>query len=257
MLPSRIVHVLNFFDVCGYRTGSSSLTKYGKIQFLILILHIALLVFFTIHQFQAYVALYPQIGILETLNIVVQYSIELYTYCQIILDSFLNRQQHLCFWEKFQTININFHAQMVFLNGYLCKFIEFSIITNILYVLIYSVKGLPASGPVFCFFILIIICQLRVFYYSFCLDVIHWQLKMIENEFKVVQSSSSTVARLKRINVYYDCVMDMIELLNEIFGWSQITTILCCFYSLLTDLNWLYANFDKFSIAQNSCRYFG
>lgn len=263
MLPSQIVNVLNFFDVMGYCTGSTALTKYRQIRLLIHVMHSVFAVLFTMYMFQLSVELYQVMGLLETLNELAQYSVALNTYWLIILDSFLHRYKHRSFWMIVQLIDEHFCSQTVFLRGYLCKIFEYFPVTLISSYLIYFLKAVPQVRAVFIGDTLITICQLRVFYYLFCLEVVNWQLKMIETEVKIMKSVSPMddkthpfrefdLKRFKWINKYYDCVMEMTELLNDIFGWSQIASILCCFYTLLTNLNWLYANLDRLSVTHSS-----
>lgn len=251
MLPSRIVHILNFFDVCGYCTGSSALAEHKKLQLIIFAIHLASVLVLTFYQFQTFTDLYPAIGFLETLNEMVQYSIELYTYCLILWDSFLYRKQHIRFWRAFQKINAHLKTNDPFYNGYVCKFIEYFLVTNILYVSIFLVEGFPLMSPVFIFLVLILVCQLRVFYYLFCVEAINSQLNVIEHI-----ATGKAVSQIKCINEYYDCVTEMFELLSDIFGFSQVAVVLFCFYFLLTDLNWLYACYDRFSPVQICGRYF-
>lgn len=270
MLSSRIVHILNFFDVCGYCTESSALTKFRKIRFLIFFTHFSLAILFTIFMFYIFVEYIQIIGLLETINELVQYCIGLLTYWLIILDSFAHSRKHERFWRIVQTIDELFRKQNAVHARYLNKFIGFFLVTIASHTIIYYQAVLPQTISVFVFVALITIGQLRVFYYIFCLEIVNCQLKMIENEIKIMrktvpiiegydqhldntQGNSFCEFKLKRfkwINGYYHCVVQMTELLNDIFGWSQVASILFFFHSLQTNLNMLYTNIIRFSFIQ-------
>lgn len=122
MLPKQIVYILNFFDVCGYYTESSALTKYRKVQLLVFAIQILLATLFTLYQFQLAIDFNKFVGPLQTANEMLQYTIGLCTHWMIIFDSFVYRQEHQHFWEILQRIDKDFCKQFMSFRGYLCKF---------------------------------------------------------------------------------------------------------------------------------------
>lgn len=252
MLPTQIVHILNFFDVCGYRTESSSLSKYRRIQILIFIIQFSWAVFLTVHELNIFVQFYPILGLLRTINELVQYSAGLFTFWLIIFDSFSKRHKHRCFWKIIERYS---YTQVSFYRVYLCKLIESFLATIISYFSV-SLSNTYPNISVASFFVLATICQLRTFYYMFCLEVVNSQLKAIEKEIIIMKSRFNGLhsERFKWVNEYLGRVNQMTELLNDIFGWSQVSSILFWFYSFLTDLNWLYGSFDLLSITQISSK---
>lgn len=262
MLSSRIVHILNFFDAFGYCTESSALINYQKIKFLIVFGHFVLAVLFTLYQFQIVFEFYPLIGLLAVANELVQYVFGLCTYWLIIFESFLNRQAHRCFWQIVQRTHTFHSNQFMHFYGYLWQLIEFFFITILLYLLMYWLSALPQSSSIFVYLVLITMCQIRVFYYLFLLGILNSQLKAIENEIITIKNISQfqrdskypvslQLKRFKSVADYYQCVIEMTQLLNEIFGWSQIATVLFCFFTFMTNLNWLcYSDFHELSTVQ-------
>lgn len=259
-----MVRVLNGFDICGYCTEASALTKYRKVNLLIFTVHYILAILFSYYGFQVFVELYPLIGLLETLNELVQYTVALFTYWLILFDSLRFRQKHRRFWQIVQRIDQHFCAQTEVLRSFSYKIIEYFPVTLCLYTMIFAMGATPQTGSVYIFFALIAICHLRVFYYMYCLQVVDWQLKMIENEIVVIKNNLPHVLnkryrfdlnRFRWINQYYYCVIEMTVLLNDIFGVSQIALILLGFYSFLTNLNWFYMNVDRLSVTQISCEF--
>lgn len=267
MLPKQIDYILNFFDVFGYFTGSSSLAKYRKTQLLAFAVQISLAALSTLYQFQFAIELYELTGSLRTINEMLQYTIGLCTYWSIIFDSFLYRQKHKHFWNIFKKIDNFFCKQHICVRRYLCEILGYFLVSTILYVLAYISCGLPHIDGIFIYAGLIMICHLRAFYYVFCSEIVNWQLQMIERELIILKEHSMNLVgvaatnsilhtheainlfdqkRFKWINKYYGCIVEMTELLNTIFGWSQVSSILFGFYSLLTDINYCYAYIDSF-----------
>lgn len=258
-----MVRVLNFFDIFGYCTESSALTKYrSKIQILIFSVHFILAVLFSLYGFHMFVEMYSLFGLLETLNELVQYTIGLFTYWSILLDSLLHRRKHRHFWQIVERIDQCFCTQTETFRSFSHKIIEFFPVTISLYLILFAMASIPQICSVLVFHCLITICQLRMFYYIYCLEVVDWQLKMIEHEIVIIKTNLPHVAnqkyrfdlnRFQWINRYYYCVIEMTILLNDIFGVSQIASMLFGFYAFLTDLNWVYVNVDRSTVEQIFC----
>lgn len=274
MLPKQIVCILSFFDILGYYTESSALTKYRKLQLLLFTIQILLATDFTLYQFRLAIELCKFLGPLETANEMLQYTMGLCTYWLIIFDSFLYRRKHQHFWKILERIDAHFCKQFISFRVYLCKVFEFFLVSSVLYTLSYIFRAIPQIDGVLIYLALIAVCQFRFFYYVFCLEVVNWQLQMIQRELVIMKQCAVVsggggvsdaalrihksiayfnVKRLHWVNEYYGCIIEMTELLNIIFNWSQFALILFGFYSLLTDLNWCYASFDLFP----SLKYFG
>lgn len=269
MLPKKVLLILYFFDVCGYCTKSTALTKSKIVRKLIFTVHILSATFFTLYLARLAFDLYPLIGLGGTINEMLQYIVGLFTYWLIIFDACLHQNKHQHFWQVIEQIDKEFCSRAPNVSNYLWYLIEYFSVTILLFTLIYFSKILPQVAFTICaFWTLIIICQLRAFYYIFCMEAVIWQLKMIEHEIIVMKHRSLTLAncnklthfvtprtfytfdfkRFKWINGYYDYVIEMTKSLNDVFGWSQVASILFYFYSLATDINWYYINFSKIPI---------
>lgn len=59
--------------------------------------------------------------------------------------------------------------------------------------------------------------------------------------------ANTEIHDLKSIRDSFYCIYKRKSHLNQIFGWSNLGTILSCFHIFLTDLNWLYTYFSVFS----------
>lgn len=263
MLPKQIVRILNFFDSFGYYSESSALAKYPKLQLLAFVIQFFLAVDFTLYQFRLAMELGKFISPLEIANEMIQYTMGLCTYWLIIFDSLYYRRDHRNFWKLLEHIDTHFCKQFISFRGFLCKFLEFFLVSSVLSTLTYISHAIPQIDGFYIYMALIIICQFRIFYYVFCLEIVNWQLQMIQHELVKMKQYSSNMAaagarnlnlkRLKWVNEYYGYIIEMTESLNAIFSWSQFALILFGFYSLLTNLNWCYASLHLFT----SLKYIG
>lgn len=273
MLQKQIVCILTFFDMFGYDTGFSPISTGRKSKLFILFVNILFATLFTLYEFCFIIELLNLVGILDTINELIQYSAALCTYWLIILDSILYRREHKTFWNNLERINGSFCSQCLSLQNYLWYSIECILISTILYMCVYATNVFPSTMfSNFVFLILILVWQIRLFYYILCLEIVYHQLKTISNEISIIKSvfnvagegncvhtskmDSCEFEGIRRIQEYYYCVNTMMDILNVIFSWSQPAVILFCLYSVVTDLNWLYSTFDKFTLTQIICKHF-
>lgn len=251
MLPNRIRRALIFFDACGYNTGSTGLTKRRKISFSIVIVHISLAIFFTIWKFHILDKLRPIFRVIELVNHLLQYSSAMYTYWFIVLDSLLQWREHRQFWQNLEVINKSFFPQCNFtFRVYLFKFITHVLMVFVPILIIILVNEMDVGNLVIVHVLLAKFCHVRVFYYLFCIESMHFQLKILQNACKEMSRSrlrDTDSQRLKWMREYHHCVHNMANDLNQVFGWSQVATISFCFYNFLTDLNWLCVHFNDIS----------
>lgn len=271
MLPQQIYHILVFFDAFGFNSGSTHLSKYQKIIYLA---HILLAMMFVLLEIKIIFEYYPLLALTESISEFLQYFAALSTYWLTIFDSVLQQRNHRHFWLILERIDISFCGQQSFkFRNYLVKFIVYSIKTVVVIVLrlVFSLLIISVIADL-AYTFLPIICEIRMFYYLFCLEVIHYQLNMVEKELIVMQRSFNVIApnqlfqcsilkaspfytlelqRLKWIRDYFHCIYTMIDLLNNIFGWSHVAAISYCFYYTLTEINWLYLNFRNISYIRN------
>lgn len=258
MLPLKIVYFLIFFDVWGYDSGSSSLSHYRRIIYFIYIFHIFAVSFFTVFKLHLarFLWSYHHLNMVELVNVTMLFSAPLYTYWIIILDSLYHRYEHKQFWNILQHIDNCFCRQTNSFQNYITKISAYFSISISLFLLLHFINNFKYFDTILVYLILITICQIRIFYYLFCLEVIQFQLKIIEIELKNMHSNVfAYVKRLKWFREYYGKIHEMTILLNEIFGWSNVSAILFSFYNILTDVNIIYAQYDEYSTIQRLSMY--
>lgn len=189
-----------------------------------------------------------------------------YTYWLIIFDAIFHQHSHRHFWKVLQMINTCFAPQnTVNIVPYIRKFVSFFSITISSILIIYLStqahnRTIDVRAPVFLNFIILIrLCQLRVFYYVFCVEMVNCQLKMIKHKLKSLKNQmnfSSTKRDYHWIRGYFHCVYEMVTHLNEIFGWSHVAAVSFCFYLFLSDLNWFYfyTHYSDLSLLNLLCK---
>lgn len=256
MFPRRVKYMLTFFDIFGYNSGSSVLSNHRGIANFICFLHVLLALFFTLLTFYIKMRLTPHTRSVELLNNLLQYSSTIYMYWFTIWDSFYHWRAHHRFWSIFREINESFQSQRNFTyRTFILK--VFSVvcatILSIFIVQLTAKTSVTMNDMIIINTILIKLCQIRIFYYLFCLEAINFQLKSIDNALKKLcerincSTGDNDINYFKWMQKYYHCVYEMAYLSNDIFNWSQVGAVSFCFYALLTDLNWLSVNFNVLS----------
>lgn len=254
MLPNYTV-LLTFFDIFGYNSGLSILTRHKKI---IQSIHILIATTLTTLQLYLSFGLYSPLRAIIKLNNLFQCSIALIAYYCIIIDSIFYRRHHKRFWIILKRINENLCDQNYFKNrSYILKFLEYFLVTFLLNFLRFKYIIFKFFGAMVIFAYVFLMSQIRIFYYLFCLDNINHHLNIIENKLKGapienrklslsplnVQSSSNhsyEIELLQWIRSYYQCIHEMTNHLNEIFGLSNLSIISLCFFYFLTYSNYYY-----------------
>lgn len=246
MLRSNIVRFLNFFDTIGFNSGSSKLSNYPKLIKFIVFVEVVIGITIIILKFQFLQKLYSLYGLLPTINEGCMYSASLYTYLLIVFDSINSRRAHRNFWRLLVQIDEQYCTRLnLRFRIYTLKMAEFVFVVNLLGLLsIYDVRSTQTLFTYILFMVLTRWFHFRVFYYLFCLEIVHFQMTNIEQELIRLQSQQwSDSHRLKRIREHLSLVHRMTCNLNEIFGWSNVAVILSCFYYLLNTVNWIFITF--------------
>lgn len=266
MFSSRTRNILIFFDICGFNTRLTNLSNNQKLSFLVNLVQILLAISLMLFKFFTVRILFFSLGTMETINEYIEYSSSLYAYWLIIWDSIQYRQQNKLFWafHQKQETYMNQHSNF---RCYFLKLYEFFIARIIITLIKIVSDRISTSGfkislaGYIAYTIPVFLCQMRLFYYLFCVEIIDSHLKNIEFELKLLKHSNensiclSELHRLKWIRRYYNNVYEMVNILNEIFGWSQAASILFCFYSTFTDFNYFYIHFHNLSLL-NACSMF-
>lgn len=255
MFSKLIVYTLNFFAFCGfYPEFFGSLAKRINSQF-IFIIHIFLGMFF-VYYFQ----LVFSIDKLKEFTVEYLYSFiaflsAILTYWVVIIESYLNRNNQKKLWRILQQID-RYYAQHnhVCFRSYLAKYWGFSVSNLIIYFLLFCqffmtfeygslFSTIFLVGFLLCFMVLLEFCTRRIFYYLFYLEVVQFELKLIETEtLQIVNAFKSkcvygfsdrnqSIVNFERrrfvwIREYYLLVWKLCDHVNSTLGWSTFAVVL-------------------------------
>lgn len=185
-----------------------------------------------------------ELNLLIVLNVKVQNFSGLLTYCFIIIDSVIHQKQQRDFWRIFMNFQeYNGNQKNISLRSVVFKLVEFHtlsivyiawLISDEIYESHLMVLNITAA-------VLVKICQSRIFHCMLCLDIITMNLKSIRME--AIKSSvliGTVKESTKAIREMYQLILDMMNCINDIFGFSLLATVLYCSYYFLADLNWSY-----------------
>lgn len=214
---------------------------------------------FTIIKFNFFNVFVKHFGVIEAISEYLEYTASLYAYWIIILESICQRQQQILLWkiqspDRLQKSPIDRLYPIIFFEFFLRKLLLIASSC-----LLYD-SNITLNLNVFTYVIYItpvLICKIRIFYYIFCLKVIHSQLEDIANDLKDLHYETNNhsfddssayiyvARRLRVIRQNFQTVCKMIQLLNNIFGWSQVAAVLFCFYSQFSDWNFIYIHYGE------------
>lgn len=239
MLSKQIECVLKYFDACGFNSGQSKLSSSQRAVYITNTTHILMAVFFSLFKIRMILKLFSAQKLVLAINFILQYSAALYTYWCIILDSNLQDRKHRHFWKIVHLIDEFYFPQNDFSSTcFILKFF-FCFFTSAVAILMVLVLGDPLDKEIlFMYIFLIKISEARIFYCILCVEISRFQMKTIDD-------ALTDFCQLKSIREYYYCVYEMTNLLNDVFGLSQVAAILFCFYFFLADVNWIYIHFTN------------
>lgn len=212
-----------------------------------------------IAEFLSEVNPYPS---LTTINDWFQHSCMLIVQWSIIMESYAQQNMQKQFWQIFRKIDKQYHQhKSINLSTYLIKFLVYIVLLNssqlIMNVYFISYEGFYPYYLVSYYF-LIKTCQDAILYHLFYVELINYELCIIEQEAQQMSSMgrSSLISideklrenRFKWIRNYYRSVYELSLCINSIFGWSHFAAVINCFYLVLTDFNWAYENIGRRSL---------
>lgn len=256
MLSKWIVYALVLFNLCGFYTEFFKTAIHRKISNVAFVFHIVLALFLTVFSIQIQIWMDSHIKKLDMINGFCQYVCSLIAHWTIIAESYIQRKNQQEFWQLLQNIDCH-HAQhnQIKPNSYFFKLLEYFSFYFVL--TIYFFDDIQNDG-VFCAVnILLLLCQNRLFYYLFYMELINFELKFIVNEIrrtfegleeegfcKNTNLKCFEQMRLKWLREYYQLIHALSGCVNSVFGWSNFATVVYTFVFLVTEINWTYKHFQ-------------
>lgn len=259
MLPKRIEYILILFDAFGYNSGSTKLSNSRKAALIIYTMNLSMLLYFTFVKVQFIFALLSWYHLMEVINYTLQYSAGLYAYWFIILDSILHRELHHNFWLILHRMNmLNSHQHNFSVRCCVLKFLEYLLVSLMCVITMLLISVGKANQFAFSYHSVISICAVRVFYYVFCLEILHFHLTIVDEN--IIKNKNKlrfliTTHRLKWIRELYSKCYEMTICLNKTFSFSQIVVVSFCFHQILSNLNWFYMYLAHLSMVKTLSEY--
>lgn len=88
MLPNQVVNILNFFDACGFNSGTSRLAQNPEATYVVFSIHVSMAVVLTMFEFRLMSEYFGSLGLTEAISESLQYT-GLFTYNPWIIQDCL------------------------------------------------------------------------------------------------------------------------------------------------------------------------
>lgn len=253
MFPKYIFGLLYFFNLWGLCTELSGLRmshhRYHKWTVFILGANIMYLCFAIGSIFHYFEEAHESSNLLNITNDVIKFVGATVGQLIVIIESYCKRNVQQKLWKIICELrsNFEFRDRDIRFGWYLAKFGEFFGAVFFIEYMQFS-KWDFARNIYFLFgyISLVTLQHIRVFHYLFFIQLLNHQLNAVEMEMQSLadDSENGPIARdrLKRIRIRYDLVHVLSDCVNEVFAWSNVTSILNLFLLLAVDLNWSYSH---------------
>lgn len=225
MRSKRIEYLLLLFDIFGYNSGSSKLSRNQRTACFIYVVHILFAMLYSLFKIHLIFQIIS-LPIIELINSLFQYSVALYFYWFIVADSIFYTREHQSFWETLQKIEnfFSYRKPMTF-NRLILKLVVYYSTSLWCTIAINLLDTYENSYKVCIYFMLVKICEFRVFFYMFCVEVLYNQMESITTVFKENKYDKRFLLQsneFQSIRKCYSHIYEMTDYLNKIFGLSQV-----------------------------------
>lgn len=240
-LDKWIYCLLLFYEVCGFHHSGNEDRK--KMKYFLLIIQIIFMCIFTVNGI-----LYMFADFLDTLgilNFAFFYFALLATYWIIIIESHLQKSVQELFWQMHGQLT-DFGQRNVMKRNYLFKYV-LHIFMFITMLFVSSRDRNTTAIAVMTYYVLLFMCNNRLYYFLLYLKLIKFELEKIENTLvknRQIDCHKKYLRILRNCRNHYHCIHEMISCMNMFFGWSQFATILISFYTLVTYFNFIYQQME-------------
>lgn len=266
MFSKRVVCFLTLFTAFGLHLELPHMNIQRKISHIVFVIYIGVSIFLTFYLTKVGLWLLWNRRITQMVNGIFEYLSALGTNWVFIIESYVQRRHQYQFWQLLEDIDHRFARRDTSVSkAYLIKFFEnyaaYAVVVTVEYL---NVPELKSNDIFIVFRTLGLYAINRMFYYLFYMELIVFELKIIDNEVKqMVAAYSRENFLMARRNTflfqqnrflwlreYYQQVHRLNECINLTFGLSIGVSITHIFMSLLCQLNWSHrANIPNISVA--------
>lgn len=253
--PRWMLNLLFYFDLWGFCTQFKRSPKQRNFHRLTLATH-TILAFVATSLIAKYLQRLDGDLSLRAVNDVLKFTVLLLVYWLSIFELYSKRYTQRKFWyivdyidkrfcslQRFNLGKYPLKLQIYFLSSLFVYCIDFKQLFSVEFVSFWM-----------CYLYVVWIHQNRSFYYLFYLEWIKQELKHVvheANEFvytyqtSMFQTKNYAIKhfhrnRFKWLRQYFGSIYDMTDVMNSVFGWSNVVTILVSVHLILADTNRLY-----------------
>lgn len=255
MFPKFILYLLYSFNLWGYCTELPELRMSRKWIRVIFVCQVICSFCFGVFVWFLLQQQFMQIDLLSITNFVIKLRGAVLCYLFIIVESYCQRHSQRTFWQIYRNIRSEFNraGHPANFSSYLFRFVQFFVTVvgvELSFIAPFaSYLDVTSSLCLFSYLSLLLMQQWRTFHYLFFIRLLDHQLDEVGVEMKMLADASETGTlsrdRLCWIRLYYDSVHELMNRINEVFGWSNVVCILYLFLRLVVDLNEFYRKYHE------------
>lgn len=240
-LDKWIDYIFQFNELCGFQNRKAT-------TFFLFIVQIIFLCIFTINGILYICAITNFLDTLGILNFAFFYIFLLINYWTIIIESYFSKRAQERFWQihDLNDVSKDFGQRNSMKRKYLYKyFLHIFLVIAIFFVS--SRDKNTSESAIMTYYVLLFICNNRLYYFLFYLEVIKFELEQIKIALRKtfqIDCHDKYLRFLKIVRHDYQRIYELCSCMNTFFGWSQFTTILISFYTLLTYFNFIYQQIE-------------
>lgn len=251
MCPKWMSKLLFYFDIFGFCTQFNKIKNQSKVYRIIFIIHVLLA---TASSFIIWAYLKRSTADkLGAINDAFKLCLTPVVYWLSICEHYSKQQMQTKFWNIIQQMHEKSHAHhKPRFRAYVLVISTYSL----LYVLMYFNYLFRIFTDYKLAFMLLwssftFVGLFRInqfFYYLLCLEFLKTELEMIELNIEGILNECNSSDCFKLIRQFYDSIYDLKEIVNSVFGWSNVAAIVVSFQLVLAEINWFYWRiFNNFS----------
>lgn len=229
--------LLNLFDMLGFFTESPPNNVFQKLRYISSIFYVG--------SFKVFNYNLPTVmNFAEGLNSRVQFAGAIFTQTIMFIDAFVHRSDQRKLWAYAQVasgaLHIHRWKRILFIfSKLLIIFIVHGLSTTWAYSYTYKAQVLIPM-------ILMRMYHIRIIQYMIAMELVCVNIKHMKwRATEAIVLRGTVKESLKGVRDIHGITLNMVDCLNDIFGYSQFQVVVFCFFVLVTDYNWAYLNFIR------------
>lgn len=236
-----LTKLMFYFDLCGFCTEySQSIFRNILNRIIFFIQHVFLV-------FSVTFIIYKHIldNLLETKEVLANDAMRTYTalltHWLIITESYGSRKSQHKYWTIFNQIQQLQNKPQMKLRKFtvICALnIIWTICSMASFMYQYFVMEWQNIAFSVIFFTQTQVFQNRIHFYSLYLNIVYEHLDCVLRELDIVSHRCTNNTDLRMLRIKYVLIVESIDCINHIFGWSNAVNILFSFNMLLSQINW-------------------